>query len=432
MQCNPLRLSTLNLRFYGWLMLPITIAAQFATTPGQSIGVAVFNPSFRQALGLNHSQIAGAYMVATLVASLPVFVFGMLMDRYGIRRVMIVAVTCLGGACFFTALANDLAMLFIAFCLLRIPAHGALPLLADSTLAMWFRRHLGTVSGLKNLGTTCTIMAAPTLCLWLIHNWGWRQAYVILGLGVWIFMLPLLLLVFRNRPEDVNQLTDGVDNPRQPDPSDRSAKPDLVAEPSMHLKAACRTRAFWILLAEQGIGGLTWAGIVFHIMTLFQSRNLTDQDAATTFVTLGFAMGLTQFIGGFLANRLPLHLLLATAVAIRTVGLLFLITLHSVPGAHVYAAVFGSGQGLLIVVTTVVWPRYFGRDHLGKIRAGAHTATVAGSSIGPFLMGVAYDRFHSFTPPLMLLLVLSLPLAAALTLAGPPRQARTSKSGPKP
>ena len=68
----------------------------------------------------------------------------MLMDRWGIRRAMSLVVLLLGCACLFAAQVTSLAMLFLAFWLLRMFGQGALSLFAQNSIAMWFRERLGT------------------------------------------------------------------------------------------------------------------------------------------------------------------------------------------------------------------------------------------------------------------------------------------------
>ena len=63
--------------------------------------------------------------------------------------------------------------------------------------------------------------------------------------------------------------------------------------------------------------------------------------------------------------------------------------------------VYGVGQGLLSAVSSPIWPRFFGRAHLGKIRGGSMMAMVAGSSLGPLVMGFAFDQTGSFRVPLI-------------------------------
>jgi len=72
-----------------------------------------------------------------------------------------------------------------------------------------------------------------------------------------------------------------------------------------------------------------------------------------------------------------------------------------------------------------VWVRYYGRRNLGKIRGTVWTASVAGSSAGPFLMGVSFDQFDSFAPALWLFVGLFAPLIVASAFVTPPRRAVT-------
>ena len=138
-------------------MLPIAMLAMIATSPGQTFGISIFNPSFRLALGLSHSQLTGAYMFGTLLAALPQPYIGGLMDRFGIRRVMVIIVILLGIACIFMSQVLNLLMLFLAFFFLRLLGQGALSLLANNTLAMWFQVRLGTVAGMMNAALAVAI-----------------------------------------------------------------------------------------------------------------------------------------------------------------------------------------------------------------------------------------------------------------------------------
>ncbi|MFI4876855.1 MAG: hypothetical protein ACIALR_16000, partial [Blastopirellula sp. JB062] len=72
--------------FYGWLILPISMVAQFATSPGQTYGVALFNPYFSADLRLSNLDVSFAYMWGTIIASLPMSLIGGVADRFGLRR----------------------------------------------------------------------------------------------------------------------------------------------------------------------------------------------------------------------------------------------------------------------------------------------------------------------------------------------------------
>ena len=400
-------------------MLPVAMLAMIATSPGQTFGVSIFNPSFRLALELSHSQLTGAYMVGTLLAALPQPYIGGLMDRFGIRRVMLIVVILLGLACIFMAQVQGLLMLFLAFFFLRVLGQGALGLMAINTLAMWFQVRLGTVAGMMNAAAAGAIALIPPMILLLINQFGWRGAYTVLGVLVWLLMLPVLLLLYRNRPEDVGQTMDG-----RP-----SAKTELAIEEkeeadSFTLQEARHTRSFWILLLFTAAWAMIITAIFFNIIPVFTDQGLTDAHAAATFTTIAVALAITQLIAGMLADRYRLNWLASLCMIFIAAGVWMLSQADSVGLAQLYALLIGIGQGLFGAVNNTVWVRYFGRAHLGRIRGSAAMAMVAGSSTGPFIMGATYDLFGSYQVSLTLFIALLIPLAIATLWATPPMLSR--------
>ena len=390
--------------FYGWVMLSLAMIAMILTSPGQTYGVSAFNPSFREALNLSHSLLTGAYMLGTLLASIPQAYIGALMDRWGIRRTMTAVVILFGLACLFTSQVRNLPMLFFAFLCLRMFGQGALSLLASNTLAMWFHDRLGRVSGIMNVGTAAAVGLVPGLILSLINGIGWRWTYAALGIIVWVIMLPLLATLFRNQPEDVGQMPDGLPTPK--------LESEILAENgrSFTLPAALHTRAYWITVCLTVAWSMIVTGITFNIIPLFESHGLTEEIAAASFATLATALAVSQIVGGYLADRLPLNWLACASAAGLTAGVLMLLPMQTVAQAHIFALFLGVGQGLLGAVQSTLWVRYYGRLHLGKIRGSVATASVAASSLGPFIMGATFDLFGSYNTSLWLFLALLLPL----------------------
>jgi len=403
--------------YYGWVMLLIAMLAAIATSPGQTFGISIFNPYFQEALGLSHSQLTGAYMVGTLLAALPQSYIGGLMDRFGIRRVMFFVVILLGLACIFMGQVQTLLMLFLAFFCLRLLGQGALSLMANNTVAMWFQGRLGTVAGVMSAGYAGAIALIPPFILLLIQQFGWRGAYGVLGVLIWLIMLPLLLVLYRNRPEDVGQLLDGRSS-AETVRLQAETKPEI----SFSLREAQHTRAYWILLAVSAAFSMIVTAVFFNIVSIFTSQGLTDAHAAATYTTLALALAVTQLIGGALADHIPLHWLTAVCVLTITAGIGALSRADSVLIAQGYALLIGVGQGLFGAVTNTVWVRYYGRDFLGSIRGSVSMVMVAASSAGPFIMGVTYDFFGSYQFSLTLFIALLIPLAIAAFWATPPQK----------
>ncbi|MEE3258801.1 MAG: MFS transporter [Candidatus Latescibacterota bacterium] len=411
--------------FYGWLMVPAVTLISICTSPGQTYGIAVFNPYLRAALGLSSSELSGAYAAGTMLASLPLIYVGALMDRYGPRRVLVGVVFLFGTTCLGVTQISGLFTLFLAFFFLRLLGQGAMSMLARNALAMWFNRRLGLASGLANVGIAAAIGVIPALGIVLIETYGWRGAYAVLGGAVWLLLFPLLAFVFRNRPEDMGQLPDGgvVDE-------DKVGESARVADPVFTLRQVWRSRAYWIAVCCMASWSMSGTGVQFHIVSIFAGRGLDAAAVAKMFSIYAFIVASSRVGGGMLADRVPLNLLLMVALICQCAGLTVLNALDAAWLPYVFPVCSALGSGLLMSVGETMWVRYYGRRHLGKIRGSVSTIGVAASGAGPFLMGVAFDYFGGFSEVLWACAGLAAPLAVvALAATQPKRPERASACG---
>lgn len=382
-----------------------------ATSPGQTYGIAMFNPHLGAALQLSGTQLAGAYMLGTLLASLPLNWIGRMMDRHGLRRMLIITVAMLGIACCVAAVAQGFIMVFLAFFMLRMLGPGALSLLSSSTLAFWFDRRLGTVEGIRNLGMAGAVAVVPRFHLWLIGTFGWREAFALLGLLVCVVMLPLLVFVFRNRPDDIGETIE---------PAKPSRQSNVTPAVAMTIDAALRVRAFWIVLGLTAFWGLVSTAITFHIIPVVESHGLDATDSTWLITMFAVALAATNIIAGVLADRIALRWLLAASTICMTVSMLLLNRLGQPGMLSLCGGLLGMAQGLSSGIAPVLCVRYFGRVSLGQIRGIYSTAMIAASSLGPFLLGIIHDSMGSYRPVFIGFAVVSIFAFVGTLLAAPP------------
>ncbi|MBT3339301.1 MAG: MFS transporter [Anaerolineae bacterium] len=407
--------------FYGWIILPISTLAAFFTSPGQTYMVSVFNPSLREALDLSLTQLTGAYMFGTILASLPQTYIGQLADRMGIRKTIFIIATLFSLACVFISQANSLVMLFFAFFFLRMLGQGGLQLLSVNMLPMWFQKTLGTVSGINNVVVSLMISIVPVSILALIGAVGWRKAYILAGASIFIILLPIVYFFYINRPEEIGQVVDG-DNPSI---STKSTKIE-TSEKEFNLKEAMHTRAYWILTLSWFAWAAIATAITFNLLPIFTAKGLSEEQAAASFTILMVASAIFQIFGGMVADRVQLRWMAFGALGLYglAIGALIYLPIGSV--VLVYTLLLGSAQGLWGGLGNTVWVRYFGREHLGKIRGSVWTAAVAGSSVGPFLMGISYDLSGDFFISLAGFAIILFALAIAGVWATPPTLPETA------
>lgn len=407
-------------------MIPLAMLLQITTSPGQTFAFSAFTPSFRQAFAMSDSHLTLAYMLGTFLAAIPLTIVGPLSDRFGLKWLSALAVLGVSATCWLASTATGWWNLLLVFFLLRFLGQGTLSLLSGNAISMWFRNRIGRVSALISIGTALAFAWVPGLIADSIDSIGWRQTYQ--GIALWVVActLPLVLVFFRNRPEELGQCVDGAHLNRMPhsDAVSENGKPIKAdTEPSMTFAQAIRTPAFWILAVTNLAWALIGTGVVFYLYTICQQRGFDARVPSNLFKTFGLCMLAGQLGGGVLADFVRLNRMLGVGTAMLCIGIGSLLIGQSETTLHTFAVFFGGGQGLLLAVGSVVWVRYYGRESLGAIRGSAWCATVAGSGCGPLLMGLSLDHYESFDPAITLFLATMTILSIASWFAVIPKQA---------
>lgn len=400
--------------YYGWVMLALTMAALVASSPGQTFGVSIFNEPMRVSLGLTHSELAAAYMIGTLVGALPITFVGSLMDRHGGRRVLLLVLSLFCAACLCTALVQGWFTLVVAFSLLRMLGPGALAFVSSNTLAFWFDRRLGMVEGIRQLGMGVVMLVIPALNLYLVHHWGWRGAYALVGAVIWCLLFPIFICFYRSRPEDVGEVLDGA--------TPGEANPGADFWWGLTLEQTLRTYSFWIVTAGTLCFSLIHTAIFFCLVPIFEERGLTHHDAATALMAYAGTLAVVQLISGTLADRISSRALLFSGLVGLSFGIATVRGAHTGLTATLATAALGTAQGLFFGAAQPLWARYFGRQHLGKIRGLLVTLNIASSSLGPLVAGLSRDATGTFSFSLLLFAFAPLPVALLTLWAVPPRR----------
>ena len=235
---------------------------------------------------------------------------------------------------------------------------------------------------------------------------GWREKMI---------LFPITWLFCRNRPEDVGQTLDNGHVASRTFSSDGS-------ERSLSLGEALRVPTFWIVSLGAGLVALIVTAVVFSLVPILHYRGLDAGVAADTLTAMAVSMAMAQLATGFLADRLHPSILLSAGALV--LGLSAALLLYSVDAfsAVLAGVALGAAQGLFFTTSEPLWARYFGREHLGKIRGLVMTTMVACSSLGPLLAGLAVDVLGSFDAVLTAFLLLPLPLAfLTFWIRKPPR-----------
>jgi MFS family permease len=414
--------------FYGWMMVLITTVVIVASAPGQTYGFAYFNPWLRRSLSLSQTELSTTYLLATLLAAVPLSYLGGWVDALGLKRSMLAAVAAMAAACLAAAAVQSVPMLFAVCFAMRLIGPGVMSLLANNTLAAWFDRRLGAATSALQFGNAAAIALAPVCFLALIAAVGWREAYAVQGLVLAVGVLPLVWWAYREHPQEIGQVRDGAIATEQIGRRQLrivAAMQVLEDELSFDLASAVRTRTFWILITANCMWSMIGTGLVFHLDSLLASRGMSAAQAAWATPVMAICMAGVQLAGGWIADRAAPGRLLTTALILVATACMALALGRGIELVAAYG-IYGVAQGIMSLVTTTVWARFYGRKHLGRIRGTALTAGISGSAVGPLVMGACADACGGFGPSMWafaagaLLVSLICPLATRPEVAAAP------------
>ena len=355
---------------------------------------------------------------------------GWLLDRFGARIVLAGVGLMLGLAALWMSEVSNQLGVYAGFTALRIFGQGSLGLVPSSLVALWFVRRRGRATALAGLGMVASQAVFPPLIHTLITQIGWRDTWMVLGIIVWVVLIPVAVLLVRRTPESVGLHPDGAASQttqafEAPTDIDREA-PVVHSTGDWTLREALRTRTFWLVFGAAGSQSLVTTALVFHQAAVFDSRGLSAGVSAAVLSVMGPVSLAGTMIGGFLSDRIPNRLLLVAGQIILGLGIILAIVMTETWQAVIYGGVVGFSSGGVITVAAVIWPNYYGRKHLGSIRGAAAMAMVAGAALGPLPFALTFGLTGSYASTLAIFMAFpALSLVAAM-FALPPRRREPS------
>ena len=389
--------------FYGWIILMAAGAGIFASGPGQSHTFSVFIGPISRDLGVGATAISSAYGLATLIAALGLPFVGRLVDRYGARKIMLTVVIFLGLGCIAFGFAPGIIWLALGFGALRFFGQGSLMLTSVNVVSHWFSRKRGFAMGMMLLGFAISMAIHPPLSQWLIEQVGWRQAWIWLGVSTWVLMVPIVFFLLQDAPESIGLLPDGERNIEH---DDKQTTNKHGAEFGFTLKEALATSTFYIVAAALCTMSMLVTALHFFQVSIFEHQGLTPSIAAWMFPLSAIIAVLTQPIVGRCLDKFPTPRVITMSLATLCAALLSMSMVSDLLTAILYAVIFGINNAFNMTLFGYLWPRYFGRRHIGSVQGTGQMIGVIGASIGPIPLGMAFDLTDDYKLTLIGLAIL--------------------------
>ncbi|MGB8000573.1 MAG: MFS transporter [Anaerobacillus sp.] len=412
--------------FYGWYIVAAAAVGVFFSGPGQTYAVSVFIDYYIREFGWSRSLVSGIYSSATLVAGLLLFLVGRMVDKQGQRRMMLMMGTLLAVACFWNSFVLGPVMLFIGFFMLRLFGQGSMTLIPNTLVPQWFVVKRGRALSFMAIGGFLSSASFPPLNTWLIHSFGWENAWRILGSALVLIFLPVVYFIVRNKPEDIGLLPDNAVSKKklaERKEEKMEEEQDEGFETNWTVKEAMRTRAFWFILFCVSIPALVNTGLTFHLFSILGEQGVPGSTAALILSIMAIVGFPVTMLSGFILERVNVHIVLGLSFIGQIIFIVLLTQVDTYVLAIFFAVLWGIIGGIERITLNIIWPNYFGREHLGSIKGIATTTMVIGSAFGPLPFGIAYDVFGGYTEILLIILIFPILGTIAAFMSPPPKKA---------
>jgi MFS family permease len=395
----------------GWADARVTVAGALAmclSAPGQTAAVSVFVDPMAADLGVSRTAVSTAYLIGTLAGTAALPLIGRAMDRRGARPVLLVVGAVFGAVLVGLSLVSGLVGLTAGFVGIRFAGQGALTLVATTLVAYHVQRRLGTAIGIVTAIGSAGISLAPIALEALIAEHGFRTAWLVQGVVVWVLIVPIALVGVPRRS-------------RAPEPEAVPTSRRRPAGRSGAARQVVRVPMFWVLCGGVGVLSLVGTALTFHQVDVLGERGLTAAEAAATF--------LPQTVSGLASTLLTGVVLDRVSARPVMVGSMLMLVAALVLGGYLppgwwggalYGVALGVANNSFRTVEAAALPRYFGTETIGEIRGIVHMVTVAASAVGPVLLALGHSAVGTYRPVLLVLIALPVGLLVGILLVREP------------
>jgi len=383
-------------RYYGYTIVTACFFMQ-GVAIGALVTYGVFFKYLEAEFGWSRAFLSGASSVVLVLMGAFGVLFGRLNDTLGPRRILFVSGLSLALGYFLMSQLHAGWQLYVFYGLfvgIGLSSHDIVTL---STVARWFKKRRGIMTGVVKAGTGTGQFLIPLVASALILTTGWRNTYLVIGAVILVVYIVASRLV-RRSPEDMGLLPDGG---AEPDGGDAQATGLLFGQ-------AVRTPQLWLCSLAYPCVTFTTMTVLVHIVAHGSDMGMSATNSAAVVSIIGAVSVAGRLAVGAVGDR----------IGSRRAFLLWFVFLLSALGwlqfadsgwmLFVFAVVYGFAHGGFYTVLSPTVAELFGLRAHGAIFGFIYFWGTIGGAVGPVVSGCIFDSQQSYDTAFVMLLGLAL------------------------
>jgi MFS family permease len=343
-------------------------------------------------LGWTRTAFSGAGGPLLLSMALAAPLIGSLTDRFGPRRVLAGSTLLLAATLAGFAAMQSLAQFYAASLVFGLALTGLGDIPVGAVASRWFEKGRGLVLGVVYVGSNIGGALVPIAATLVAARASWRVALVVLAGTALVLILPFALFAVREpRPDEVPGAAGAA-------PETGAPGAPVLEAPSLDLRAALRTRTFWILGFALFVFYFYYLGVLNHLIAFLSDSGFSDPAAARRFggaVAVGI---LGKLAIGALADRIPKRAALLANFGLVLLASLLLLFVGRPGVLLAFLVVHGFAVAAENVLLPLIVVEAFGVAHMARIYGALMFMLLPGGALGPIFAAHVYDTLGSYTP----------------------------------
>ncbi len=367
---------------YAWVVVGVMFFAQ-AVALGVRGTIGLLVTPWETEFGWDRAAVSLTASLGFVVYGLAQAFSGRWADRTGPRVIFAASIALLGVG---TMAVSSIVTLWQAYAifgvLMMLGIGGASSPTSAVAVARWFTARRGLALGIVGAGSAAGQFVLVPVMATLIGTFGWRTAFLWLGIGILTVALPIIVLLLRD------------------DPSQGAGRASVAAGdvgPPMALAEIVRHANFWWLALSFFVCGVTTSGLIdTHFIPYAQDHHVAAVTAATAFGLLSLVNMVFTTLSGAVSDRIGYTRLLGWIYAGRAVTLVFLVFARDPASLFVFAVAFGIVDFSTVAPTTALATVIFGRRSAGTVFGLVALSHQIGSALGSYAGGLVHDVTGSY------------------------------------
>lgn len=377
-----------------------------------SYALPVFYPELVKSLHWSRASLALGGSMKTLLIGLVAPLNGWIIDKKGVRSVLLAGLVTLAASFVFLSSINSLWEWYVVCLFIGLAGSWVHHLPTQLLVANWFSSKRGSSIGLLMTASGLGDAFMPLASVTLIKDLGWREAALLLPL---LLTAPLLAVIFlvRNQPQDMGLHPDGA--AQEPTAAERSRGSSHTTAVHGSAVGVFRTTAYWIIAALLFVIGWSTFSVWQHLVLYLRDKGFSQTMAASLFSLFLAASAVSRFIFGPVSDKISAIYAMLINMVLIAFAFAALITTKFPAVIYACMILFGLGYGGSITCRPLLVFECYGATGIGKAYGVATALFTLGGFIGPALSGYIFDKTGSYSSAFLLAFVL-ICMAAGLVL----------------